>query len=520
MGANQTPQQAVIYARVSGAKQVREGDGLASQESRCREYANFKGYEVINIFTDDVSGKATSRAGMQSMLGFLHMNASTSDEIVVIIDDISRLARGLTAHLELRQSLAKAGGKLESPSIEFGEDSDSILVENLLASVAQHQREKNGEQTSNRMKGRMMNGYNVFSAPVGYKYERISGQGKLLVRDEPVASIVQEGLEGYASGRFASMAEVKRFFESQPAFPKRNSGNSVVVQLISDMLNRVIYAGYIEHEPWGITRRKGHHTGLISLETYERIQTRKTERKLAPARKDISADFPLRGAVQCADCDIALTACWSRSSTGKNYPYFWCKTKGCASFRKNIRAEKLDAAFEGMMQTLEPSKDLISMTKMMLTNAWSQRLAQSNAVKAELNREIAASDKQLDALLDRIVEANNATVIAAYEKKIAKLEQHKLVLAEKVAKKTTKKRTPEQLFELAVQFLSNPWNIWSNGDLTLKKTVLRLVFKAPLTYDRQTGLRTPQTSVIFRFLDDLSLESKMVHPARFERATP
>ena len=193
MGANQT-QQAVIYARVSGAKQVREGDGLASQESRCREYAKFKGYEVINIFTDDVSGKATARVGMQSMLGFLHMNASTSDEIVVIIDDISRLARGLTAHLELRQSLSKAGGKLESPSIEFGEDSDSILVENLLASVAQHQREKNGEQTSNRMKGRMMNGYNVFAAPVGYKYERISGHGKLLVRDEPVASIVQEGL--------------------------------------------------------------------------------------------------------------------------------------------------------------------------------------------------------------------------------------------------------------------------------------------------------------------------------------
>ena len=53
------------------------------------------------------------------------------------------------------------------------------------------------------------------------------------------------------------------------------------MQLISDMLNRVIYAGYIEHEPWGITRRKGHHTGLISLETYERIQVRKTERKLA-----------------------------------------------------------------------------------------------------------------------------------------------------------------------------------------------------------------------------------------------
>ena len=31
------PTKAVIYARVSGAKQVREGDGVASQETRCRE---------------------------------------------------------------------------------------------------------------------------------------------------------------------------------------------------------------------------------------------------------------------------------------------------------------------------------------------------------------------------------------------------------------------------------------------------------------------------------------------------
>ncbi|MEM1079663.1 MAG: hypothetical protein AAGI09_14175 [Pseudomonadota bacterium] len=67
----------------------------------------------------------------------------------------------------MRTSLADAGGRLESPSIEFGEDSDSVLVENLLASVAQHQREKNGEQTKNRMRGRLMNGYWVFSAPIG-----------------------------------------------------------------------------------------------------------------------------------------------------------------------------------------------------------------------------------------------------------------------------------------------------------------------------------------------------------------
>lgn len=106
------------------------------------------------------------------MLAFLRNRKKTGT--LVIIDDISRLARGLEAHLKLRADLMAAGGKLESPSIEFGEDSDSILVENLLASVSQHQRQKNADQTVNRMRARLMNGYWVFQPPIGYEYRRIS----------------------------------------------------------------------------------------------------------------------------------------------------------------------------------------------------------------------------------------------------------------------------------------------------------------------------------------------------------
>jgi site-specific DNA recombinase len=126
--------RAVIYARVSSAKQVSEGSGLSSQETRCREYAKFKGYDVSEVFTDDMTGGIAGRPGMNAMLAYLRKHRR--DPHVVIIDDISRFARGLEAHLALRTSIAKAGGVLQSPSIEFGEDSDSVLVENLLASAA------------------------------------------------------------------------------------------------------------------------------------------------------------------------------------------------------------------------------------------------------------------------------------------------------------------------------------------------------------------------------------------------
>jgi DNA invertase Pin-like site-specific DNA recombinase len=165
--------QAVIYGRVSSIKQTTVGEGLRSQETRCREFARMKGYEVVAVFSDDVSGSLVERPGMKSMLAFLRKRRASGT--VVIIDDISRLARGLQAHIELRQLIENAGGLLQSPSIEFGEDPDSQLVEHLIASVAQHQRQKNAEQTKNRMRSRVMNGYWVFQAPVGYRYAAIKG---------------------------------------------------------------------------------------------------------------------------------------------------------------------------------------------------------------------------------------------------------------------------------------------------------------------------------------------------------
>ncbi|WP_319828631.1 recombinase family protein [Thalassovita sp.] len=516
-GVMAKPKKAVIYARVSGAKQVREGDGLASQENRCREYATYKDYDVIEVFKDDMSGKFERRPAMDRMLAFLRLHPKGS--VVVIIDDISRFARDVQAHISLRQTLSDAGGILESPSIEFGEDSDSRLVEHMLASVAQHQREKNAEQTSNRMKGRMMNGYSVFSAPVGYTYKKTKGHGKLLTPDEPVASIVKEALEGYASGRFSGQADIKRFLEAQPEFPKDLPNGQIRQQKVTDMLNRVIYAGYIEHEPWGITRRKGHHQALISLETHQTIQERRNSKGIAAKRPDINKDFPLRGSVNCACCDKPMTAYWSRSATGKRYPYYNCQTRDCSEYRKSIRAEKIDTGFEDILRAMTPSKNMLDIAMSMLKDAWDQRGDQAKQAKAEFRRQHKELDKQQDALVERMVETSNPKVMAALESKIAKLEEDKLLLTDKLSQSTKPKSTLSEIIELLRDFLSSPWNIYENGSLLVKKTILKTAFKAPLAYDRQNGYRTPQVSVIFDFLADFTSKCEMVPPHGLEPRT-
>ena len=522
----ETKQHAVIYARVSSVAQLKKGDGLASQESRCREYARYKGYEVLEVFNDNKSGGDADRPAMIALLAYLKAQKETC---VVIIDDINRFARDVVGHWQLRALLAEAGGKLESPSIEFGEDSDSILVENLLASVSQHQRQKNGEQTKNRMRGRALNGYWVFRAPIGYKYERVAGHGNMLVRDEPLASIIQEALEGFASGHFETQAEVKRFLESKPAFPKDFADGTIRFERILRLMTRTHFAGYIEIPEWDVSLRKGHHEGLISLETHELIQQRIKDGARAPARKDINADFPLRGFVCCDDCNTPLTACWSTSKSGKKHPYYLCHAKGCPSYRKSIRRDVLEGEFGELMQSLKPSEGMFAMASKMLKDAWGQRAGQMEADKRLIRTERNKLDQQIEGLLDRVVDADSPTLITAYEKRIEKMEREKLILDEKLQNQGKPMHTFEQMFEHALQFLSNPWKLWKSGNLIAQRTVLRLAFAEKISFARNGGLRTPKTTLPFKVLEGFSCQKKIMaerqgfepwvglHPQRFSR---
>ncbi|MEL6220958.1 MAG: recombinase zinc beta ribbon domain-containing protein, partial [Pseudomonadota bacterium] len=376
---------------------------------------------------------------------------------------------------------------------------------------------KNGEQTKNRMRGRLMNGYWCFQSPVGYRYEKQPGHGKLLVRDEPCASIVQEALEGYAAGRFESQAEVKRFLESQPAFPKDLPGGQIRQQRVTDLLARPLYAGMIDLPDWAIPPREGKHDGLISLATYEKIQARRNVLTKAPSRPDIREDFPLRGFVHCSECGYALTSCWSTSSTGVKHPYYLCHHKGCSAYRKSVRRDVVEGAFEDILKRLTPSEKLFELVTTMFRSAWDQRTAQIAEQTAHAQKYIAGLSKQIDALLDRIVEAESPTVISAYEKKIAKLERERLLLADQARSADQPKHSFDEMFELAFGFLANPWKLWESGQLTLRRMVLRLAFAEPAVYDRNTGVRTPKTTIPFNVLGELTMQNcELVRSRRLE----
>jgi site-specific DNA recombinase len=509
---------AVLYCRVSTVKQTIQGTGLASQETRCREFAKMKGYEVTEVFQDDVSGRILDRPGIRAMLSYLRKHKTFSP--VVIIDDISRLARDIETHLKLRAAIAQAGGRLESPSGEFEDGADGQLVEMVKATFAQHQAQKNAEQSKNRMRARMMNGYYALRHPKGYRYELVRGRGKMLMRDEPVASIIAEALEGFACGRYQSIAELQRFLQSQPHYPRPKSGR-VHEDLVKGLLTCVLYAGYLERPEWQVDLRPAHHEALISFETFQRIQARLAGGAKAPSRKNISADFPLRGFITCAECGKPYTAAWSQSRNGTKHPYYFCHQKGCSSFRKSIRRDVLEGEFEALLATMRPTAGLFEVASAMFRDGWDQRRAQSNAIALRVKNQIAQIEKKAEQLVDRLVEASSDTLVKAYEKRIATLDRDRVAMGETMARLRTEHRTFDEMFEHAMRFLKNPGKIWASEHLSDKRAVLKLAFADQIAYDRKHGLRTAHLAYPFKALAAIMDGRKfMVGDAGIEPATP
>ena len=508
----------VIYCRVSGKKQTKEGSGLESQEYRCREYAATHGYDVEAVFPGDVSGGGDfmNRPGMVALLAYL--DAQADKNYVVIFDDLKRFARDTEFHIKLRREFKIRGATVECLNFRFDDTPEGKFIETVFAAHGALEREQNGRQVVQKMKARVEQGFWVFQAPVGYCYTKSKRGGKTLIRNEPVASIVQEALEGFAAGRFASQAEVQRFLESQPEFPKDSNGK-VTQQRAADILTHTIYAGYIGHKNWNVSWVKAQHEALIPLATFEKIQARRKGNAYAPARKDINLDFPLRGFVSCADCNHPFTSCWSKGKY-KKYAYYLCDTKGCASYRKSIPRAKIEDGLSDVVQALQPTKSLFALTKAMFKDAWAQRAAQAEAAMVELKQELKAIEKQTEHLLTRIMDASNATVITAYEGKIENLDRKRHLMAEKLHKTSIPNGRFEDFIELSMIFLANPSKLWATGNFTLRRTVLKLAFAEPIPYHRETGYRTPKTTLPFKVLAGISGGNcEMVHPSRFERET-
>lgn len=88
-------ERCVLYARVSSVRQVHDGN-LARQTARLREAATSRGYEVVQMITEQASSLNERRKGMKKLLSLIGEQAVD----VVLIEYPDRLVRFGFGYLE------------------------------------------------------------------------------------------------------------------------------------------------------------------------------------------------------------------------------------------------------------------------------------------------------------------------------------------------------------------------------------------------------------------------------------
>ncbi len=162
--------KAAVYVRVSVEQEEHDGASLSMQEQRCRAFCEAKGWDVLEVVTDNGhSGRSLNRPGIEHILQIVTGKQHTLDAVVIL--KLDRLTRNVSDLGMLLGLFEKRRVALAGPDLPF-DSSTSVgrLIANLLTSVAQWEREQIGERTKAVLRHKKANGL-VYAPqpPFGYR---------------------------------------------------------------------------------------------------------------------------------------------------------------------------------------------------------------------------------------------------------------------------------------------------------------------------------------------------------------
>lgn len=491
---------AIIYCRVSSRRQVTEGHGLDSQEQKCTTYAINKGYKVVKVFRDEgISGALKDRPAMKELLKYLENNLISKH--VIIVDDLSRLARDVQVHIALSMTIRTLGSALECVNQVLEDSPQGEFFELMTAGYSQMDRKINAKRVKQRMQARLEMGYWCFCPPTGMKYKKTSEHGKLLFPKEPIASIIKEAIEGFVSGKFVAQVDVQNYLQSKQEMLKKET---VGLEFVKRILTEITYTGYLEYPQWDVPRRKAHHKGFISIATYNAVQEKlkKPEKKLHTTD---TVEFPLRRLVACSECGKQMTGSRNKGKL-KYYTNYTCNNRECSAKPKNIQKHILEKAYVELLKHIAPQKEILDLTKAIASDSWTDVLEKQKSNKLLINNKMAAKKTEINSLLDLLPKASNEIVRQYYESKIEELTNEIEEL--NATSQTQPKIKFDDALEEVLDFIGTPHKYWKKADIEGKHMIHRLMFTEKPTYNKQDGFGTPKVSLPFQLNSQFESKDK------------
>src|SRR5579859_3052421 len=136
---------ALIYTRVSGREQEREGLSLPAQLADCRRYVQANNWIIGAEFQDVMKGTRDDRPQYQALLTEARQLRRDGQNAVVVGKWLHRLGRRVLESVRCREEFATIGVTIHSVN-DGGPVND--FVANIMASTAQYEVQQLGERVS------------------------------------------------------------------------------------------------------------------------------------------------------------------------------------------------------------------------------------------------------------------------------------------------------------------------------------------------------------------------------------
>lgn len=497
--------EGLIYARVSSKRQEKEGSGLDSQESRCLADLNSLQVKYLKTFPDSFTGGGDfmRRPAMRAMIEYI--DAHPHKKFVVVFDDLSRLARDVVFHLKLRATFKARDVVLRCLNYDFDDSPEGEYLELITAGGAQLQRKVNRRTVIQRMKARLDDGYWPFGSKKGYYRPK----GSFI----PVATrlgedVLRPALEGFASGKFVRKIDVAKFL-CEHGFWKGKSPEKYLDR-VSSILTDPFYCGRIFYPDWEVESRDGKHTGLISAETFERIQKRlKKGGVVTRIRADLSEDFPLRGVIVCSACNGALTGCWTKGRR-EYFAYYFCQRKGCSLRGKTMRKLDVERDFESLLQRNALKSDVGDLVAIIFSEVWKEEALQwesnrRNSDLAKVNLKV-----KIDSLAELARRTQSEAVLRVYEQQIEEVSKELTALEQIVPTEVDISVIYQTALDNALELLNNPLRIWKKVSVLEKRRLFFFLFDAKLPYTKSEGYQTGNLLSTTRLFEEITTSNTIM----------
>ena len=365
--------RAFAYLRVSSEGQVNTGysrDGLSidAQREAAGDKADQLDAEIVCEWPD--LGKS-AYVDLHKRTAFLEMldelkrcNEHDATRIdYVIVWSTSRWARSIEDHFRTHNLVREAGAKLVSitePMI--GEDTpESFFMEGMFALNNQYESMKTGRNVSGGIYQKAKAGGSYGGFRLGYikAIEQLpDGRQISSVSPDPERHhFVTHAFKLYDSGEYSISGLVDELYRlGLRSFPtKRYAPGKVGTAAMQRLLRNPYYAGLIAYKRGTPDEQvfQGRHEALIDRDTFDRVQKRLDEKRLAGERPQVHHHY-LKGTVYCGDCGQRLSYGLSRSKNGQRYAYFFCSARingtDC-DMRTNMRPELIEQAIQRYYRT-------------------------------------------------------------------------------------------------------------------------------------------------------------------------